>query len=51
MLGVFWGSILGVVILIIIVRTLGRDGGVDPSGWAWIDVVSTHLRGRAYWSD
>lgn len=43
-LGVFWGSILGVIILIVIVRTLGRDGGLDPSGWAWIDVVSAHLR-------
>lgn len=39
-LGVFWGSILGVLILIVIVRTRGRDGGFDPSGWAWIDVVS-----------
>jgi cystinosin len=39
-LGVFWGSILGVLVLIVIVKTRGGDGGFDPSGWAWIDVVS-----------
>lgn len=37
-LGVFWGSILGVLVLVAFVRTRGR-GGMDPSGWAWIDVV------------
>lgn len=38
-LGVFWGSIFAVFIVIVIVGTQGRDGGYDPEGWAWIDVV------------
>lgn len=37
-LGIFWGSILGVALTIIWVRTHGKNGGNDPSGWAWIDV-------------
>jgi cystinosin len=37
-LGIFWGSILAVALTIIVVRTKGKDGGDDPSGWAWIDV-------------
>ena len=39
-LGVFWGSIVAVITIIAIVRTQGRNGGYDPEGWAWIDVVS-----------
>ncbi|KAE9974763.1 hypothetical protein EG328_003669 [Venturia inaequalis] len=38
-LGIFWGSILVVLLTIILVRTHGKDGGNDPSGWAWIDVI------------
>jgi cystinosin len=37
-LGIFWGSILAVLIVVFIVRTHGKDDGYDPSGWAWIDV-------------
>jgi cystinosin len=39
-LGVFWGSIVAVLIVIAIVRTQSHDGGYDPESWAWIDVVS-----------
>ncbi|QDS71062.1 hypothetical protein FKW77_008717 [Venturia effusa] len=38
-LGIFWGSILGVAFIAILVRTRGKDGGNDPAGWAWIDVI------------
>ncbi|KAF2095610.1 lysosomal cystine transporter [Rhizodiscina lignyota] len=38
-LGIFWGSIIGVLIVIYIVRLNGHDGGYDPHGWAWIDVI------------
>jgi cystinosin len=37
-LGVFWGSILAVILTVIIVLTKGKNGGIDPTGWAWIDV-------------
>jgi cystinosin len=37
-LGIFWGSILAVVAVIVVVASQGKDGGYDPSGWAWIDV-------------
>ncbi|KAF2192753.1 PQ-loop-domain-containing protein [Zopfia rhizophila CBS 207.26] len=38
-LGIFWGSILGIFVVIFIVKVRGNDGGNDPSGWAWIDVM------------
>lgn len=38
-LGIFWGSILGVLVIILIMVSNGKDGH-DPSTWAWIDVVS-----------
>jgi cystinosin len=38
-LGVFWGSIIGVVITVVIVRFGGMHGGGDPSSWAWIDTI------------
>ncbi|TID26417.1 L-cystine transporter-like protein [Venturia nashicola] len=38
-LGIFWGSILAIFLTIILVRTSGKEGGNDPSGWAWIDVI------------
>lgn len=38
-LGIFWGSILGILVVTLLARTWGKDGGYDPEGWAWIDVV------------
>ncbi|OCL13511.1 L-cystine transporter-like protein [Glonium stellatum] len=38
-LGIVWGSIFGTMVVITIVRLRGKDGGHDPSGWAWIDVI------------
>jgi len=38
-LAIFWGSIVGVLITVLIVRIKGKDGGYDPSGWAWIEVI------------
>lgn len=38
--GIFWGSLVAVSIVMLLVLTKGKDGGRDPSGWAWIDVVS-----------
>ena len=40
-LGIFWGSLVGIIAVIWIVRTTSHDGGYDPAGWAWIDVVRT----------
>jgi cystinosin len=37
-LGIFWGSILGILITVVVVRATGKEAGNDPSGWAWIDV-------------
>lgn len=37
-LGIFWGSVLGVISIVFIVCTKSNNGGYDPSGWAWIDV-------------
>jgi cystinosin len=48
-LGVFWGSILGVLVLILLVRIRGDDGGMDPSGWAWIDVVGFSANNFLFW--
>lgn len=38
-LGVFWGSILGVLLTILIIRSRGLDGGDNAAGWAWIDAI------------
>ncbi|KAF2270902.1 hypothetical protein CC78DRAFT_450240 [Lojkania enalia] len=38
-LGIIWGSIFGTLIVILLVKIKGKDGGYDPSGWAWIDVI------------
>ncbi|EOD52765.1 putative l-cystine transporter protein [Neofusicoccum parvum UCRNP2] len=38
-MGIFWGNILGVVIVVLTVWIKGKDGGYDPDSWAWIDVI------------
>ncbi|KAF9883490.1 hypothetical protein FE257_003404 [Aspergillus nanangensis] len=37
--GIFWGSILAVLVVSWIVLARSPDRGYDPSSWAWIDVV------------
>jgi cystinosin len=44
--GLFWGSLLAIAILVLIVRTKSPDGGYDPFSWAWIDVVRAHNTGK-----
>jgi cystinosin len=39
-LGLFWGSIAAIGIVVCVVLAKSPDGGYDPSTWAWIDVVS-----------
>ncbi|KAF2274976.1 L-cystine transporter-like protein [Westerdykella ornata] len=38
-LGIFWGSIIGILATVCMVRIAGRQGGYDPSAWAWVDVI------------
>ncbi|KAK8161546.1 PQ loop repeat-domain-containing protein [Phyllosticta citrichinensis] len=38
-LGIFWGNLLGVTVIVFLVLTRGKDGGNDPGGWAWIDTI------------
>ncbi|GAQ11508.1 cystinosin homolog [Aspergillus lentulus] len=38
-LGLFWGSIAAIGIVVCIVLGKSPDGGYDPSTWAWIDVI------------
>ena len=38
--GLVVGSVVAVGFVIGVVLVKGRDGGRDPEGWAWIDVVS-----------
>ena len=38
--GIFFGSLIAVIVVVLTVLTKGRDGGSDAYGWAWIDVVS-----------
>jgi cystinosin len=40
-LGIWWGCVLSIVIVVGIVTTMGLQGGYDADGWAWIDVVSS----------
>ena len=37
--GVFWGGIMAVVVVVLLVLIKGQDGGRDARGWAWVDVV------------
>lgn len=38
--GIFVGSVIGVSVIALVIAAKGRDGGRDPFGWAWIDLVS-----------
>lgn len=38
--GLVLGSVVAVACVIGVVLVKGKDGGRDPEGWAWIDVVS-----------
>ena len=38
--GIATGLLVGLAIVVGLVLVKGRDGGRDPSRWAWIDVVS-----------
>ena len=37
--GIFLGCIIGVLVVVGVVHARGINGGRDPRGWAWIDVV------------
>jgi cystinosin len=39
-LGIWWGLVLGIVVVALLAMWKGIDGGYDARGWAWIDVVS-----------
>lgn len=39
-LGILWGCIIGVAVVIGVVRFYGDSEGYDPTSWAWIDTVS-----------
>ncbi|KAL9107631.1 MAG: hypothetical protein Q9227_007534 [Pyrenula ochraceoflavens] len=41
--GIVWGSMLAVLVTMFLVLSKSKDGGHDPRGWAWIDVVSTFV--------
>jgi hypothetical protein len=41
-LGIFWGLVFGVLVVVLLALWQGKDGGNDASGWAWIDVVSAY---------
>ena len=38
-MGIALGCLTGVLWMVGVVLVQGRDGGNDPSTWAWIDVV------------
>jgi cystinosin len=40
-LGIFWGCLLGILVVYLLVQTKGKDGGYDAESWAWVDVVRT----------
>jgi cystinosin len=37
--GIFWGNVVAVLLIILLVLLGGKDGGRDATVWAWIDVV------------
>jgi cystinosin len=42
-LGIFWGCVLAILVTVFLAHVAGKDSGYDPSGWAWIDVVSQDM--------
>ena len=45
-LGIFWGCVLAILVVSFLAQVAGKDSGYDPSGWAWIDVVSQPMHGN-----
>jgi cystinosin len=37
---IFWASIVVILVVALLAQITGENRGYDPSGWAWIDVVS-----------
>lgn len=37
--GVFWGCIVAVVAVLLLITSQGKGNSLDPSAWAWIDAV------------
>lgn len=37
--GLFTGAAVAIASVVVLVLVRGKDGGRDPTGWAWIDVV------------
>jgi cystinosin len=46
--GLFWGSILALLMVVLVVLARGRSGDHDLLGWAWIDVVRLISRTRIH---
>ena len=40
-LGVWWGCVLAIGVVVVLVKMNGAGRGYDAEGWAWIDVVSS----------
>ncbi|KAL2808146.1 PQ loop repeat-domain-containing protein [Aspergillus granulosus] len=38
-LGLFWGSLVAIAVVVCIVLAKSPDDGYDPLNWAWIDVI------------
>lgn len=41
-LGLFWGSLVAIAVVVCFILARSPDGGYEPSSWAWIDVVSIY---------
>ncbi|KAB2107663.1 hypothetical protein AG0111_0g3943 [Alternaria gaisen] len=39
-LGVWWGCVLAIVVVVMLVKTRGTEGN-EAQGWAWLDVIYT----------
>jgi cystinosin len=47
-LGIFWGCLLGILVVGLLVKTKGKKGGYDAEGWAWVDVVRIPVPSRKF---